>query len=596
MIKEENKLKNIVYVYEDMESLVSFMAPTAKKYGDSAHSILIQIFSACDDKKLILTITTMLKHYLPSSDIVATTTVGEIVDGELSLNSIVLSFTFFEKTGLYCVGCQCNDGEEEEIGKTMFETFNNLRQDIAGVFVLATTLTLDTSRIFEGVASRSNNDCIPVFGGGAGVYNSAMHSWVFCNGIFYDVGIVCVAFLGDNLQILVDYNFGWQPLGSAMHITDSEGMIVKKVDNKEAFELYHRYLDIENDNDFFQNVLEFPFMVERDGHSVARVPFFAHDDNSIEFVADIVKGETFRLGYGDPDSIIDEAKRKYNEMERFKPDVIFLYACICRRFLMQGDVNQETGIFQELAPTSGFFTYGEFFSLGGKAQVLNSSIAIVGMKEHLSNGDKYRNSADCKKRAQKDIYSGKHNHIISSLLHYINSLSAELELTNKELMRISEVDRLTQISNRIKLDAELQKAIDASQNSEVKFSVIMADIDHFKEVNDRFGHLTGDKVLLELSVLFKQHVRNLDTVGRWGGEEFLFILRETEAQEAIIIAEKLRKAVEEHQFPVDKIVTCSFGVAEYTLSENGEELIQRADNAMYCAKRDGRNKVVFHKA
>lgn len=593
--KEEKKLKNIVYVYENMESLESFIEPTATQCGESAQSVLIQIFSASEDKNLILTIANMLKSYLPIAEIVATTTVGEIAEGQLSIGGIVLSLTFFEETELYCVGYQCNVGEEAKVGSEIADIINNLQQKIAGILVLTTALNLDTSKLFESADCRAQNRGIPVFGGGAAVYNDTNHSWVFCNDTFYDSGVVSVAFLGENLQIFVDYNFGWQPLGRPMHITESEGTIVKKVDNRDAFELYHRYLDIENDSNFLENVLAFPFMVERDGYSVARVPFFSHEDNSLEFVADIVEGETFRLGYGDPDSIIDEAKRKYDEIELFNPDAIFLYACICRRFLMQDDVNLETGIFQELAPTSGFFTSGEFFSLGGKAQIFNSTIVIVGMKENLAQNDRQIKTKNHTITAPKDIYSGKHNHIISSLLHFINSLSAELETSNKELTKISEIDRLTQISNRIKLDFVLQKAIFSSQNNDSTFSVIMADIDYFKGVNDSFGHLFGDKVLAELSDLIRNNVRKTDTIGRWGGEEFLLILLDTEAQEAVAIAEKLRKSVEEHKFPVDREVTCSFGVAEYANGDNGEAIVQRADNALYLAKRAGRNTVVFQK-
>ena len=124
-------------------------------------------------------------------------------------------------------------------------------------------------------------------------------------------------------------------------------------------------------------------------------------------------------------------------------------------------------------------------------------------------------------------------------------------------------------------------------------AVIMADIDHFKLLNDEFGHLLGDEVLRQVSSLFHQQLRKIDVVCRYGGEEFGILLTQTSVQHAMGVADKLRKIVEMWQFPgVPRTVTISAGVAAFP--EHGttrDELVRAADNGLYCAKQDGRNRI-----
>jgi diguanylate cyclase (GGDEF)-like protein len=128
------------------------------------------------------------------------------------------------------------------------------------------------------------------------------------------------------------------------------------------------------------------------------------------------------------------------------------------------------------------------------------------------------------------------------------------------------------------------------------FSIVMFDIDFFKKVNDTYGHLAGDFVLKELSLLTKDLIRESDIFGRFGGEEFIIILPETKVVGAIKLAERLRKRVEEHNFIYnnEKIsITISAGVTSVSLTDSVESLIDRCDIALYEAKKNGRNKVEY---
>ncbi|MGE4295346.1 MAG: diguanylate cyclase [Campylobacterales bacterium] len=153
-------------------------------------------------------------------------------------------------------------------------------------------------------------------------------------------------------------------------------------------------------------------------------------------------------------------------------------------------------------------------------------------------------------------------------------------------------DHLTKTYNRHKMTELIERELAALQAEGVAVSLIMFDIDHFKRINDTFGHPAGDSVLVELSNRIAALLRREDIFARWGGEEFLIALPRASIETAASIAERLRLAVEERAFDEAGAVTCSFGVVEYRAQEGLHEGLKRCDDALYAAKRGGRNRVV----
>ena len=587
-------MKNYIHTFSDENDLESFLYTSeVQSNAKDAKSIFVQIFSSQDNRELLGIIIDIIEAAFPASNLIGSTTVGEIVNGCLQLNSIVISISFFESTLINSICKSCSSGEESAVGEELIQNIINSGDNIAGVLILATPLNIALADIFTEMSKQEIK--FPIFGGGAGVYNSSKNSLVFCGSNFIESGIIAVVFLSNELYIYANSQLGWQPLTKEMTITESDGLRVKSVDNMSAFNLYSRYLDIKKDDQFFLNVLEFPFLLERDNYMVARVPFFVDENGEIGFIADVREGEKFRIGYGDPELIVRNSKLIQNELEEFRPDAIFIFACICRRFLMQDDVNRETEPFQTIAETTGFFTYGEFFSHDKTIQLLNSTIVVVGMREGKRDQEAVRTenfTADLESKPMvSDPFSEKHNQIVSRLLHFISVLSTELEYANNELTYLSEVDKLTQLCNRLKLDKVLSAEIKRSETFHTGFSVILLDIDKFKNINDTHGHLTGDTVLIELADLLKGKVRKTDTVGRWGGEEFLLILPLANLEQSCSIAENIRAEVCSHVFLDEENLSCSFGVTSYYLGDTSEKLILRADKALYQAKNNGRNRV-----
>lgn len=167
----------------------------------------------------------------------------------------------------------------------------------------------------------------------------------------------------------------------------------------------------------------------------------------------------------------------------------------------------------------------------------------------------------------------------------------ELELERRELLDLANHDPLTKSLNRRKLGDVLVDETARANRYGTPFSVVMLDIDHFKNINDTYGHDVGDSVLIELATRLRACLRQVDRLARFGGEEFVVAAPGIDIQGGLEMAERLRRAVAETPFAKAGPVTSSFGVAAYRLGERGEDMLKRADEALYRAKTGGRNRV-----
>lgn len=161
---------------------------------------------------------------------------------------------------------------------------------------------------------------------------------------------------------------------------------------------------------------------------------------------------------------------------------------------------------------------------------------------------------------------------------------------NKQLETIAETDPLTGLPNRNALNAHFHNDLLRAHRFGRPLAVILLDIDHFKHINDRFGHVVGDKVLTEFGRIVRSNLRDVDSVCRWGGEEFLILCAETDASGAMRLAERILAAVRSRQFSEVGGLTCSAGVAALAPEDQSEGLIRRADAALYEAKQAGRDR------
>jgi diguanylate cyclase (GGDEF)-like protein len=175
----------------------------------------------------------------------------------------------------------------------------------------------------------------------------------------------------------------------------------------------------------------------------------------------------------------------------------------------------------------------------------------------------------------------------------LRETQARLVQQNKLLESLSVTDQLTGLYNRLQLDRTLESERMRHLRYGVPVSLLLIDLDFFKSVNDNFGHLVGDQVLVGVTRLLQSHVREMDEIGRWGGEEFLVICKETTLEGAVFLAEKLRLAVSSYTFDLVGRCSISVGVAGFNNDEQVAHVIARADAALYRAKSGGRNRVEF---
>lgn len=181
---------------------------------------------------------------------------------------------------------------------------------------------------------------------------------------------------------------------------------------------------------------------------------------------------------------------------------------------------------------------------------------------------------------------------ITSLFSFIFAYRAQTQ--RRELKRLATTDSLTGASNRRTLNEQLVLAIDEHARRGRQYGLILLDLDHFKQINDKFGHKTGDKILIELVPVLQSMLRQHDPVFRFGGEEFVVIVADINAAALEKLAEKLRQGVAEKLFlPDDSHITTSVGIAMLQSGEDWEAWLHRADMALYQAKHQGRNQVVI---
>ncbi|RUO62998.1 GGDEF domain-containing protein [Pseudidiomarina insulisalsae] len=235
-----------------------------------------------------------------------------------------------------------------------------------------------------------------------------------------------------------------------------------------------------------------------------------------------------------------------------------------------------------------------FFLLGRKWGYLTSILVIGSCLIYVSQVSPQWQPAPFTARSLANIVIATAALLI--ILRHIEKTRSEafqyLEEHGERLEYIASTDPLTGLVNRSKLDKALSQGLRKARQERQDFSVILLDIDHFKRINDTYGHQTGDSILVELAQLLRSNTRGSDTLGRWGGEEFLLVAEACSRQQSKVLAEKIRHAIEAYSFHDNIHITASFGIASFQPGDDETTLVRRVDKALYAAKGQGRNRTV----
>ena len=185
------------------------------------------------------------------------------------------------------------------------------------------------------------------------------------------------------------------------------------------------------------------------------------------------------------------------------------------------------------------------------------------------------------------------NQLLIELVNKYVNVSKELEDKIQEVELLSITDPLTKIYNRLKFNQTVTDEIDRYKRYNESFAILILDIDHFKKVNDQYGHDIGDETLVRLTELVGSMLRQSDVFARWGGEEFIALIVNSDKDNAMKLAERIRAKIEASKFNMVGHITISIGVSVIDSKDKLLSIVKRADNALYEAKNAGRNKVFF---
>lgn len=549
-----------------------------------ARTVFLSAFIGWTDAKESEELIRRLADALPDVTIVGCSAAGEIMSGRFSERTAVLNFLFFDRTDIRVYAFDFSETPPEEAAASLTAELRGV--EAVGVGLMAAKNDDNEHRFLASL--RPMTPEAKVFGLIAGV-PEASEPYVWIQDRILRCGAAVFCFLGDALHIHVDNGIGWRPLGPAFRITKMDGgVVLKELDGRPASYVYKKYLALSQKDLGEEEGLLFPLCLERSGQQVMRVPAACLSDGSLVITGDCREGELVRLAYGDPGKILDAAHQLRLNIAAFQPEAILLFNCLSRRLFLQEDTNQELQPFQAIAPNAGCYGYGEISrDNGGGVSVLNMTLGAVGFREGPQSGAPAPPLPEPKTEALTGMMK-----LVRCLANFVAVTSAESERANEKLALLASIDRLTGLYNRGETETILQRELRKTQASCSPLSAIMIDIDNFKRINDTFGHAAGDDVLRRAARVIRSQLQEIDSAGRWGGEEFFLILPDASIEAAAKIAENIRAAMEaDRPLPDGGAVTVSVGAAEFPKDGDAIAFYKRLDDALYRAKADGKNRV-----
>lgn len=562
------------YTLQDIAELSGCIKAFQEAHPTPAPYLSISIFTHWNDPALIQAMTDGLSKAFPSAAIAGLTTAGGIEDGQMNTGKTILSFMAFDESPV--------------------EVLHYNMKDLRAVEILETQLTGNVEPFLDAISALPPS--VAIFGGGADTDDLNQPSYIFDKEAIMNEGFVIMLFRG-TVKVLTRSVLGWQPLGRQVTITAMDGnMVIKELDHI-AVNFYEKYLKIDPSVDFDKKTLSFSLVVEKDGVELARLPMSCRKDGSLVFNIALHVGDKLRMAYGDPNEIINGSRRVLGRIRDFGPQGMLLFSCVVRRYYLKDDVNQILSAYERITPAAGGYTRGEIDRIEGHVYTMNMNLVSAAFREETKDH----------KRTIADI-TGDPSHMendpalnlddslstVQRLASFITVTSKELSDAYQKLAFVAGHDSLTDLLNRGRIEWVLRHLIEDTNKTHHTFSAIMIDIDSFKHINDTYGHSVGDDVLIRLADIMKSGVRPTDYAGRWGGDEFVILLPDTDIDQSEKVADRMRKNFAEADIlPDGKAVTASFGVTTSYEGETLESFYRRMDSALYTAKGAGKNQVIL---
>ena len=556
---------------------------------------IMQIFEPDCNSESIQKDLDFITSALPEVAVFGMTGHGALSRETHSIPYKVCTILFFDSSDFQINVFDCTNISPLEAGE-MYKPVLAQISDIQGVLMMSSDFALCPERFIDKINEFDPN--IVVFGALAGTPSMGDdRSKIFYKNTIYERAIIAIAFYGKYLHLCHYYNLGFRPLGKELVVTKSNDTgIVYEINGKPAFDIYKDHLGIGMNQYFFENTCSFPLFLRENGHPLARVALDYHKDGALAFATEIPVGSSVSLSYSTADIMLDEASVAALKLDDFAPEAVLIYVCMSRRMLMGDNMAElEFEFFQNICDTATWgHGYGEILHADGLRGFLNASCVVIGMREGERPDEKDRIRKPPSQKYLKEYLDEHEDGFVPlpvRLVNFLESTTKDLRSAAEQLYKEATIDPLTQVYNRRALDTHMQTFL-KQQKLYKSIAVVMIDIDHFKRVNDTYGHDMGDVVLSSVCNGVKNRFGEKDILGRWGGEEFIGIKPDLSIEEAKEFCESLRMQVA--SLSIEKVgsITISLGVTVMKPDDTPDSILKRIDGALYEAKETGRNKVV----
>ncbi|SKB96662.1 Signal transduction histidine kinase [Lachnospiraceae bacterium] len=432
-------------VHSGMEMRELTASITIESHYQRAAKTLVLMFSSRISEQEVKNACQTLSNAFPNIE-----TAGFSLFGNEQLNIstyIAVTFLFFDESDVEVI---TRDVTGFAPSQTVFSLAGKLRsrKDLKGIMLVPTGSNVKASEIIRIMGEEYPD--IPIFGALAS--NTAKKDasmtemvppFVIGNGRIVREGVLVIAFSGKNLNIDMEYGLGWKAIGRPMvaEIDESGALpigdtILKKLGGVPASKIYSRYLHIREDEYYLYNIMEFPFMIERNGFSTLRVPFYTSPDHELAFFGDIKQGEDVRIGYGNPKNLLNESFEESQKIEEFRPEALLLFDCMSRFILMNDGARTEIGYFQSVCNEMIYgHGAGEVYQYKNQGGLLSGSIVAVGMRE----GEADKMPRKKRKRETDEIKSSGVIPLEERLISFLEQTTSEL---NEMAIRAESANKL----------------------------------------------------------------------------------------------------------------------------------------------------------
>ncbi len=588
-------MKNRIFAFKDMaqfESELSLFNKWYKEHGSP--TMYFQIHSAILEPEKLKPIWDILDRFFPDVPWVGNSTSGNIVDCEVSTDISVSAVIFEKPTSKFTV--RQYDYSRESVGGIAQNVVKVTKDNpwVKAVEIYHCISPFSTTALCEGLDDLSSE--IQVFGGIVCSPDiTSPNSCIFSSeGGYTRSGLLVLFFGGPEFYVDSRKISGWKPIGRNFHVTRSEGNILYELGGIPAYEVYNKYLNINNDQNFFYNALEFPMLYEHNGVSIVRAPGSSNPDGSLTMSSDIDEGSIIRLSYGEPGLIVDRIREESEKCGEFGPQVQHIFSCAARKaFWSQREPTYEITPFKGLASSTGFFSHGEFLREKGHLNQHNITLVIASMREGPAVGKNRERADDIRAEMTTRLpLAARMATFIRETSFELEQINSKLRVMNEHLQDVATTDSLTGLENRLAFD-ELLKNIAQEDSDAGNWTMVLMDVNGLKYANDTFGHQAGDVLIVAAGKSIKKAYGLHGNCFRIGGDEFAVVTK-APLDSLFLLYTNLQKSIEEYN--KDALYHLSIAVGESRLRSDSGIRKSISDWKMEADLNMYRDKVRYHKS